>query len=372
MRTLHLTLLHLCVAGVWLVSSSAGAQTVASIAARGACSTAGVEGLSAQLAEAQSCMHPGAFVPFTPYPNITLTSSRVHAFVQASARDAIQAAADTTPLSITSAYRTVADQYVLYNSGGCGLAAMPGRSNHQSGRAVDLSNHVAARAAMEAQGCVWFGTRDAVHFDCPGMDLRADAIRAFQHLWNVNNPGDMIAEDGAYGPQTDARLGGSPASGFADSGCGCMPGCDGDSVILADCSRMACGAGDACRAGACVFDGCAGGAASVCVDSMTFGSCVMGDLGMTTACANGCVDDASGAHCVAVPAVDGGVEDAGVMSDGGIEADGGVDSGPGSRMGGDVSGGCGCRVGATPPASRPASLLITAMLVALIARRRRL
>ncbi|NOY91103.1 MAG: hypothetical protein GXP55_07805, partial [Deltaproteobacteria bacterium] len=327
-----------------LSATHANAQTVADIAARGACSTAGVENLSAQLAEAQSCMRPDAFVPFAPYPNITLTSSRVHAFVQASARDAIQAAADATPLSITSAFRTVADQYVLYNSGGCGLAARPGRSNHQSGRAVDLSNASAARAALEAQGCVWFGSRDPVHFDCPGMDLRADAITAFQHLWNVNNPGDTIAEDGAYGAQTDARLAGSPAGGFSDTGCGCMPGCDGSAVIMADCSRVACDAADTCRAGACVFEGCAGGRVSVCVDATTFGSCVMGDLGMTTTCAAGCVEDADGARCDGTPDVDAGFgdSDAGVTDDGGVN-DASVTDDAGGRMGGVVSGGCGCR-----------------------------
>jgi len=335
-----------------LVTSAASAQTVADIAARGACSTAGIEGISAQLAEAQSCTHPGAFVRFAPYPNITLTSSRVYAFVQASARDAIQAAADRTPLQITSAFRTVADQYVLYNSGGCGLAATPGTSNHQSGRAIDVSNHAAAQSALEAQGCVWLGSSDPVHFDCPGMDLRSDAIRAFQHLWNVNNPGDPIAEDGAYGPMTNARLAGSPAAGFADSGCGCMPGCDGDSIVMADCSRVACGAGDACRAGACVFAGCASGAVSVCVDASTFGSCVMGDLGMTTTCAAGCVEDADGAHCAAAPDLDAGaLDDGGVVDDGGSSADAGVDPGA-------AHGGCGCRLAPAEAPSGASSLLL--------------
>ncbi len=372
----------IAVSASWLLASSARAQTVADIAARGACSTAGVEGISSQLAEAQSCMHPGAFVPFAPYPNITLTSSRVYPYVQATARDAIQAAADTTPLSITSSFRTVADQYVLYNSGGCGLAATPGTSNHQSGRAIDVSNYTAAKPALEAQGCAWLGSSDPVHFDCPGMDLRSDAIRAFQHLWNVNNPGNLIAEDGSYGPQTDARLASTPASGFADSGCGCMPGCDGDSIIMSDCSRVACAAGDSCRAGACVFAGCASGAGSVCVDATTLGTCAMGDLGMTATCTAGCIDDATGAHCAATPGPDAGspgdagsLSDAGAVSDGGALSDSGfrVDAGayPGPYDRGAIRGGCGCHVapGSAGSSGRPWSPFALVALVALVARR---
>lgn len=197
----------------------AAGPTIREIANRGACSTAGAEGLSAQLAEAQRCMNPGAFVRFAPHPGVTLTSDRVHPYAQASTRDALHRAAAFRPISINSAFRTVADQYVLYTSGGCGLAARPGRSNHQSGRAVDVSNHSSLRSTLEAQGCRWLGARDPVHFDCPGSDQRNDSVRAFQRLWNVNNPSDTIAEDGIYGNQTGSRLAMSPANGFGVGVC---------------------------------------------------------------------------------------------------------------------------------------------------------
>lgn len=214
----------LCVlVGVGLVGASASAQTVQDISNRGACSTAGVEAISAQLSEAQRCLNPSAFVRFAPHPGITLQSARVHPYAQASARDALHRAAADVPLTINSAFRTVADQYVLYNSGGCGVAATPGRSNHQSGRAVDVNNWSAARSALQAQGCTWYGAGDEVHFDCPGADLRDDSVRAFQSLWNANNPGDTIAVDGAYGPQTNARLAMSPAGGFAMDACEMTP-----------------------------------------------------------------------------------------------------------------------------------------------------
>ncbi len=199
------------------------AQTLSSVAGRGACSTAGAEGISRQLAEAQMCIRPGAFVRFAPHPGISLSSSRVHPFAQASARDALHRAAARGTITVNSAFRPISDQYVLYHSGGCGLAARPGRSNHQSGRAVDVGNYSSVRSALEAQGCRWFGSSDRVHFDCPGSDQRADSIRAFQRLWNVNNPGDRISEDGAYGPQTESRLGRAPAGGFARGACDSMP-----------------------------------------------------------------------------------------------------------------------------------------------------
>jgi hypothetical protein len=203
-----------------IAPSVSRAQTVAQIAAQGACSTAGVEGLSNQLVDTQMCLMPGAFVPITPHANVTLTASRIHPFMVASARDALWSASDHHALQINSAFRTLADQYVLYHSGACGLAATPGNSNHETGRAVDLENWSAALSAMTAAGCTHpYPTDDPVHFDCPGGDMRAESIRAFQHVWNVNHPADMIDEDGVYGPITADRLGRSPADGFAMDGC---------------------------------------------------------------------------------------------------------------------------------------------------------
>lgn len=206
------------------LSTAASAQTVANVAARGQCSSAGVVGISRQLVDTQLCMFPGVFVNAAPHTGITLSESRLFPLAQASARDALWAAARTTPLTINSMFRTLADQYVLYHSGACGLAATPGNSNHQTGTAVDLANWSAAMRAMLNAGCRHpYPGNDDVHFDCPGGDRRADSVRAFQRLWNVNNPGDRIAEDGAYGPMTAARMARSPAGGFARNGCDTTP-----------------------------------------------------------------------------------------------------------------------------------------------------
>ncbi|MCB9591866.1 MAG: D-alanyl-D-alanine carboxypeptidase family protein [Sandaracinaceae bacterium] len=199
------------------VPVAASAQTVDSLVAanRGGCTTAGFDGLSNQLVRSHLCAFPGSVAEFAPHAGITLTSSRVHALATSETVTALHAAAARTPLSVNSAFRTLVEQYALYNEGGCGLAATPGNSNHQTGRAVDLQNYSAALSAMTAAGCTHpYPTSDAVHFDCPGPDMRSASVLVFQRLWNLNHPEDLIDEDGAYGPQTGGRMGQSPVAGF--------------------------------------------------------------------------------------------------------------------------------------------------------------
>lgn len=200
--------------------ATARAQTVGQVAARRACSTAGVVALTAQLIETQRCMTPGALVRVTPHRNLVLTAQRINPFMQTGARDALWAASRTVTLRVNSLFRTLADQYVLYHSRACPLAAEPGESNHETGTAVDLDNWRAAQRALLAAGCRHtYPGRDDVHFDCPGRDRRADSVRAFQRLWNLNHPDDRIAENGDYGSSTAQRVARSPARGFPRHGC---------------------------------------------------------------------------------------------------------------------------------------------------------
>ena len=77
------------------------------------------------------------------------------------------------------------------------MAALPGRSNHEDGLAIDTSEYSAWKSILAGQGFRWFGTADDVHFDYTGGD-DAQGVLAFQRLWNHNNPGDKIAADGLY------------------------------------------------------------------------------------------------------------------------------------------------------------------------------
>ncbi|MBC8028300.1 MAG: D-alanyl-D-alanine carboxypeptidase family protein, partial [Steroidobacteraceae bacterium] len=182
------------------------------------CSTAVVIGLSNQIAAEVSCINPSSLTRFAAGSGITIASNAVLPFLSARAKTDLQAVGN---VSVNSAFRTVAAQYLLvewFNRGRCGItaAAAPGRSNHESGRAVDLGNFSSRITAMANHGWSHSVPGDPVHFDhLASADIRGRDTLAFQRLWNRNNPSDLIGADGIYGPQTEARLRRSPAEGFA-------------------------------------------------------------------------------------------------------------------------------------------------------------
>jgi len=202
------------------VSETAQAATVATYASSG-CSTAVVLGLSKQIADEIACENPLLLKRFTPTTTLQLTSNAVLPYLASAAKTALESVAATRTVQINSAFRTVAQQYLLYRwnlAGRCGItaAASPGRSNHETGRALDVQNYSSLISAMSAKGWSHSVPGDPVHFDHLGSpDSRSKDVVAFQRLWNRNNPNDKIAEDGAYGPATESRLRQSPATGFA-------------------------------------------------------------------------------------------------------------------------------------------------------------
>ncbi len=213
------------------------------------CSTVSVWGLSQQIVAQVNCLVPDAYEQLPDRPNIS-KGSAVFPFLQAPAVTSLVAAVDAHPsttLQITSMLRTVAQQYLLYQwgqTGSCGvsLAATPGNSNHESGLALDVSNYGTWTSALQANDFQWFGSSDAVHFTYVGPganDLSGKDVLAFQMLWNINNTQDKIAEDGIYGPQTEARLKASPADGFPIPP-DCHPNTPPNGVLEeASCDRVA-------------------------------------------------------------------------------------------------------------------------------------
>lgn len=203
----------------------------------GTCSTAVVIGLSKQISDEIGCMSPTALVRFTPSTRVQVTSSAVLPYLGKNAKTAIEGI--STTVQINSAFRTVAQQFLLLKwkeQGRCGIsaAAAPGRSNHESGRALDLANWSSVRTAMSNRGWSWLGSGDPVHFDHFGSaDIRGKDVLAFQRLWNRNNPNDRISEDGAYGPQTEARLRNTEATGFP-VGATCVKRAAGADVVMID------------------------------------------------------------------------------------------------------------------------------------------
>lgn len=198
------------------------------VGAAGGCDTSIVRGLTSQLYAEMNCIAPNTMVNFTG-PNISL-SSAVEPYLAPPASAAMKraVAASGTNITINSAWRSVAQQYLLYKwwkAGQCGIqiAASPGKSNHQSGRALDVPSYSFWIPKLQAQGWRWLGSSDRVHFDYNGAaDQSARSVLAFQRLWNKNNA-SKLAEDGAWGPNTESAMARSPATGFATSGCAPKP-----------------------------------------------------------------------------------------------------------------------------------------------------
>ncbi len=214
----------LCAAGAVIATcglhTPAGAATVGSLIDAG-CSTEVVVALSEQIAAEVDCLMPGQLVEVPEGNGLVFTGGAVLPYFGEDARDDLLAAAAEGELQINSAYRSVAQQYLIvqwFQDGRCGItaAAAPGTSNHESGRAVDVANWSQRIASLEAHGWAQTVPGDEVHFDHLGSpDLRGSDVLAFQRLWNRNHPEDPIDEDGDFGPATEARLFASPAEGFA-------------------------------------------------------------------------------------------------------------------------------------------------------------
>jgi uncharacterized protein (TIGR03382 family) len=203
------------------------------------CTTAVVIGLSKQISDEIGCANPTGLVKFAAGGKLQITNNSVLPYLASKAKTDLMAVTANTTVQINSAFRTVAQQYLLYRwfqLGRCGItaAATPGTSNHESGRALDVQNYSAVIGAMGAKGWSHDIPGDPVHFDhLASPDIRGRDVLAFQKLWNRNNPNDKIAEDGDYGPQTEARLRQSPSEGFP-IGPSCAPGARDVDVVSVD------------------------------------------------------------------------------------------------------------------------------------------
>ncbi len=195
-----------------------GNSSVASVVS-GTCSTAPLRGLSIQIAEEIRCIAPDALIPLAETSRIKFQSGAVLPYLSAETSAALRDAAALETMQVNSGLRSVAQQYVLkkwQQTGRCGItaAASPGRSNHETGRALDLANSASARPEMRLEGFTTI-RNDPPHFDhLSSPDLRSVNVEAFQRLWNRNHPDDTISEDGIYGNDTAERLARSPAGGF--------------------------------------------------------------------------------------------------------------------------------------------------------------
>jgi N-acetylmuramoyl-L-alanine amidase len=182
-------------------------------------STAIVNALSQQLIYQLQLILPNSFVSFDDL-QVELQNA-AFPYLQPQAKQALKKAIDARgiPMLINSAYRTIAQQMLLYSDrfNNSNRVAPPGASNHQTGLAIDIEDSRGWEPYL--MKCGWNPLPgDPSHFNYEGsgtIDIRSKSILAFQQLWNKNNPDDRISEDGEFGSQTEAALNRSPAQGFS-------------------------------------------------------------------------------------------------------------------------------------------------------------
>lgn len=185
-----------------------------------------VRGLSLQIIAVMNSIVPNALVSFDDL-NVDIAGNQINPFLQPAARESLRIAIKErgNKLLVNSAYRTIAQQYLLrkqFEQGLFGItaAAFPGSSNHEGGLALDVEDPDGWEPYFEPHQWIRLGRDfDYPHYDyrfsaATRQDLGSIGIRAFQRLWNQHHADDRIAEDGSFGPQTEARLAASPINGF--------------------------------------------------------------------------------------------------------------------------------------------------------------
>jgi N-acetylmuramoyl-L-alanine amidase len=194
------------------------------------CSTAGLRTLNSQivevLLEAVNTPQETNLVTCDDIPLLRVAGNSTIPLLQPAARASLKRVIEqkNRQLKLIHAFRTVAQQFVLREwklRGRCNITAArkPGTSDHERGLAIDIDEFNVWKNTLEGNGWVWAGMGDRGHFRFAGNNVNPDvvveSVRAFQVLWNRNNPDDRIDEDGIFGDiQTGPRLLRSPIEGF--------------------------------------------------------------------------------------------------------------------------------------------------------------
>ena len=190
------------------------------------CSTTICNKLDEQLIGVFKRLAPAELVCYSG-DKIKPTSDSVHLYFQASAlRALLSAIAEAGEfMTVSSCYRTIAQQYLLYNhyrNKRCNvkLAAYPGKSNHQNGLSIDIPYYNFWKPYLVNYGWRWAGLKDPYHFYYVGSDdvkdIRSFMVKSFQILWNEWND-EKLSVDGVLGFKTFKCLSESPVEGWSDS-----------------------------------------------------------------------------------------------------------------------------------------------------------
>ena len=189
-----------------------------------------VSGLSRQIIAQMNNLQASILVNFDNLPGISSSGEpHLNLYLQPGARESLRIALragmaqqPNLKMTINSAYRTVAQQHILYQVYQRApklipLAAKPGNSNHEDGLAIDVNNYNIWKPYLLKYGWQWLGAGDPVHFfENNGRDDVGNlGVKAFQSLWNKYNPSELMTVDGNFGAQTAAKMDRCPIAGFA-------------------------------------------------------------------------------------------------------------------------------------------------------------
>jgi N-acetylmuramoyl-L-alanine amidase len=191
--------------------------------------TGRVSGLSRQIIAQMNNLQTGILINFESLAGISSSGeSHLNLFLQSGPKEALRSALregiakhPKLKMTINSAYRTVVQQYILYqiyrrDPHLVPLAAIPGNSNHEDGMAIDVNNYHEWKPYLLSHGWHWQGSNDPVHFfDRSGRDdVGSLGVQAFQSLWNKYHPEDKIPATGHFGDLTAAKMDLSSIGGF--------------------------------------------------------------------------------------------------------------------------------------------------------------
>lgn len=187
------------------------------------CDTGLARGLSQQLIQKMNRMVKQPVMIEVKHELIQTSDSAVNPYLQPRAAAKLISAVKrrSRKLIINSCLRTTVQQHIIrrqFEAGLCGItaAALPGRSNHERGAAIDIDDPYAWKSTLESCDWMWLGAWDEPHFDYwdHQKSIASLQISAFQMLWNEFNPKDLIPVDGVYGPLTGAKIDLSPIDGW--------------------------------------------------------------------------------------------------------------------------------------------------------------
>jgi N-acetylmuramoyl-L-alanine amidase len=193
------------------------------------CSTAGLRPLTNQILEVLlnsiNIPEEPSLVRCDDIPLLRMVGGSTIPMLQPAARASLEQVIEQKDreLQLVHGYRTIAQQYVLREwvnrCPSITAARRPGTSDHERGLAIDVNEFSVWKNTLIDNGWVWAGMGDRGHFRFAGDDVDptvlTESVRAFQILWNRNNPNDLIDEDGIYGEeQTGPALRVSPIEGF--------------------------------------------------------------------------------------------------------------------------------------------------------------